>query len=222
MGDQQFLVKSCAMAAMATGEHVGSLLGLRDRLVTIPVDSIYFHFWGERLFPRFTHPEFHNDFAMWVHHSLHDDFLAERLSILDPTEYSCLEALRTDLIELVDERLDEYAMVPLAKKEELFHFIRSSLIIFDTPYHFTDPSEMVQILPKLSPRSLFFHFIDARTRTEKRHDDFSAFLGTFGEVYKPLIERIGAIDPYFLSLPAIKEELIGTVQAYFGSKGTTP
>ncbi len=211
-----FCVKSCAMAAIATGEHAGSLLGLRDKLVTIPIDCIYYHFWGGRLFPQFTHPEYHNDFAMWVHQSLHDEYLAERLSIIDPTEYSCLEQLRTDLVDVVEQRLDEYALLPLAKKEDLFHFIRSSLIVFDTPYKFDNPQEMPAIMKTLSPSSIFFHFIDARTRTPTKTDDFSTYLATYRDEFKPLIDALSAIDPYFLSLSALRSEVLSAVNAYFG------
>ena len=119
-----FCIRSCTLAAIATGEHATSLLGLRDKLVTIPLDSIYFHFWGGRLFPHFTHPEFHNDFAMWVHESLHDECLAEKLGVLDPTEYSSLEDLRTDLVDIVEWRLNEYDVVPIGRKDDLFHFVR--------------------------------------------------------------------------------------------------
>lgn len=217
MGDQQpFCVKSCAMAAMATGEHVGSLLGLRDKLVTIPADCIYYHFWGGRLFPQFTHPEYHNDFAIWVHANLHDESLAEQLSLIDPTQYSCLEELRTDLMEVVEQRLDEYTMLPLAKKDELFHFIRSSLIVFDTPYVFDSPRDMALKLKTVSPSSIYFHFIDARTRTPERIDDFSTFLGTFGDEYAVLIDMLKAIDPYFLSLSSLRNELISAMNRFFG------
>jgi hypothetical protein len=214
-----FSVRTCAIAAIATGEHVCSLLGLRDKLVTIPQDSIYYHFWGGRLSPQFTHPEFHNDFAMWVHESLHDEFLAERLSILDPNSYDSLEGLRIDLVDMVEQRLDEYAMVPLARKDDLFHFVRSSLIVFDTPHKINHPRELLQKIPSLSPGSIFYHCIDARSRTPDRTDDFSEYLATFGDEYKPLIERIRGIDPYFLSLTALRSELIKAFQEYFEEGG---
>ncbi|MBU2816804.1 hypothetical protein HF282_04775, partial [Acidithiobacillus ferrooxidans] len=69
--------------------------------------SIYYHFWGSLLQPRFGEREYNNDFAGWVLHSLHDARLAERMAMLDPREYPDLSELRFDLLEIIDERLDE-------------------------------------------------------------------------------------------------------------------
>lgn len=213
-----FLVKSCALAAIATGEHAISLIGLRDKVATIEPDSIYYHFWGGRLFSQFTHPAYHNDFAMWAHQGLNDEILAERLGIIDPTEYESLEDLRESILERIEERLDEYAMIPLAKKEDLFHFIRSVIMVFNTPHVISHPDEIPKIITTLSSRSFFYHFIDARSRTKEKCDDFTAWLSTYGKEYSTLIDKIGAIDPYFLSLSSLREELIGVVQKFFGVK----
>lgn len=213
-----FVVKSCALAAIATGEQAISAIGLRDKIATVPIDCIYYHFWGGRLFSQYAHPEYHNDFAVWAHTGLKDETLAERLSILDPTEYSCLENLRTDILEVLENRLDEYTMITLAKKEDLFHFIRSKIIVFDTPYIIEKPEDIPKILTELSPSSFFYHFIDARSRTKEKCDDFSTWLATFGPTYSQLIEKLKAVDIYFLSLSSLRDEVIDVVRDYFGLK----
>lgn len=213
-----FVVKSCALASIATGEQSISLIGLRDTLARVPLDCIYYHFWGGRFFSQFVHPDYHNDFAVWTHERLHDEILAERLGILDPTEYDSLEDLRTEILEVIEQRLDEYSMVPLAKKGDLFHFIRSTIIVFDTPYVFTHPTDMPKKLPALSPSSFFYHCIDSRSRTEEKKDDFSAWLTRYGEEYRPLVEELSAIDPYFLALSSLRDEVIRTVRQFFERK----
>lgn len=210
-----FVVKSCALAAIATGEQAISLIGLRDKIATVPIDCIYYHFWGGRLFSQFVHPDYHNDFAVWAHERLHDEILAERLGILDPTEYESLEDLRTEILEVIEQRLDEYSMVPLAKKGDFFHFIRSTILVFDTSYTFTHPTDIPRILPALPPSCFFYHFIDSRSRTKEKNDDFSAWITRYGEDYTPLVEALGSIDLYFLSLSSLRDEVIHAVRRFF-------
>lgn len=206
--EQAFLIKSCTLTAIATGEYANSISTLCDKLATVHEDCIYHHFWGGRLFAQFTHPEYHNDFAIWAHRVLHDEKLAEKLSILDPTEYVSLNGLRADLIEILEQNCDDYGYMSIIKKNEAFHFVRSEIIIFDTPFSIADPKDIPQIITALSPGSIFFHFIDARSRTAQRCDDFSSWLMTYGDQYSHLIEKLRAIDPYFLSLSALKNEVV--------------
>ncbi|CCB85947.1 MULTISPECIES: DUF5752 family protein [Parachlamydia] len=210
-----FFIKNCAIATIATGDKANSLSELRDKLLTISHDSIYYHFWSRRLFSQFTHPEYPNDFSLWSHLSLHDEYLAERLSILDPTDYENLEDLRADLIDIIEQRLEEIPPVAWVQRGDPFHFIRSSLIVFETPYRIDTPFDLPQMIQNLSPNNIFYHFIDARSRTESRSDDFSTWLRQFGDDFLPLIEKIEAIDPYFLSLSDLNNELLSAVQEYF-------
>lgn len=210
-----FFIKNCALAAIATGERAGSLIDLRNKLLTTRAECIYFHFWGNRIHPEFIHPEYHNDFAGWAHHFLHDLFLAERLSIVDPTDYQNMEMLRQKLLDIVEERLDENEIDYWTKKDNQFLFIRSKIIIFKTPYRMDEPSDLVKMIPSLSPSSIFYHFIDARGRTKEGKDDFSTWLSSFGKQYDELVEKIQSIDPYFLSLFDLRANLTMIIEDYF-------
>lgn len=216
---RQFFVKNCALATVATGIRASSLIELRDKLTTIDESSIYHHFWGERMNPQFVHTQHHNDFAAWVFHRLHDHILAERMSIIDPTEFENLEALRQEIIETIDKRLDDYESALWIKKSDGFHFIRSTIIVFESELSISRPEELPKILPQLPPGSIFYHFIDARIRTPEKVDDFSIWLKMFDGQYEALVERIQSIDPYFLSLTELREELTSTFQQFFNSRG---
>lgn len=208
-----FFVKDCALAAIATGESAGSLVEFRNKLASVHQGCIYFHFWGGRLRPHFSHPEYHNDFASWAHYSLHDNYLAERLGIIDPTEFQNLEDLRQVLIEVLEERIDEVA-IDISRKEDQFHFTRSKIIVFDTAHKFDHPSQLLEVLPSFTTSSIFYHFIDARRRTEEGTDDISVWLKNF-EGYESLSRKISSIDPYFASLAEIRSELIGVFTETF-------
>ena len=73
-----FVVRDCALAAIATGVTAETLRELRLTVRTIHPGSIYYHFWGGLLRPRFDDPEYHNDFAIWARTDLGDRILAER------------------------------------------------------------------------------------------------------------------------------------------------
>ncbi|MFC1682806.1 DUF5752 family protein [Candidatus Zixiibacteriota bacterium] len=210
-----FLIKDCALIAIATGERAYNLRELRDNLRSIHPDSIYYHFWGGLLRPRFDDPEFNNDFAAWASHSLHDKKLAECLGIIDPTDFSTLEALRQELIMVIEERMDEIEYLPWAQRDQRFDFIRSQIIIFDTAQKVFRPPELVKAVPGLSVGSIFYHFIDARRRTPNVRDDFTCWLEGFGDSYAGLRHEIDEIDPYFSTLTELREELTSLFREYF-------
>jgi hypothetical protein len=202
-----FAIKDCALIAIATGIRAQNLRELRDRLATIPPGSIYYHFWGGLMAPRLEEPEFNNDFAAWSRHGLHDHVLAERLAMIDPTAFADMEALRQELIDVIERRLDEVEMVPWAKTDNQFYFKRSKMLIFNTKKQIVDPLQLSTIMPTLSRGSIFYHFIDARRRSPKGVDDFSAWLKNFGEQYAALREAIGAIDLFFTTLTEMRQRL---------------
>jgi hypothetical protein len=209
-GSQQsppLLVKDCALITIATGIRAQNLRELRDTLETVHASSIYYHFWGRFLSSSFEQPEFNNDFAAWGRHGLHDYVLAERLAVVDPTEFPDLELLRQELIEIIEERLYESAIVPWAKTDQLFYFKRSKIVVFDTKQRIADPTVLPQVLPSLSLSSIFYHFIDARRRPPEGVDDFSAWLDAFGETYAGLRNEIGSIDLYFSTMSEIRTRL---------------
>ena len=94
-----FLIKSCSLASIAEGVQAGSLFELKEKAAQINESSIYYHFWGVKMNPQFVHTQHHNDFAAWAFHRLHDHILAEKLSVIDPTEFDSLEDLHQELME---------------------------------------------------------------------------------------------------------------------------
>ena len=160
-------------------------------------------------------PEFHNDFARWTYLYLHDHILAERLGIIDPTEYADLEELRKVLIEIFEQRIDEIEYSFWSKGENKFHFQRSIIIVFNTARSVEHPSELKNILPTLTTTSIFYHFIDARRRTPTGMDDFSFWLAEEGPMYKDLLKQIKHIDPFFLSLTEQRQKLTEIMSTHF-------
>lgn len=210
-----FAVRDCALISLATGLKAQNLREFCDILQRIPLESIEHHLWGRLLQPRFDEPEYNNDFASWAYHSLHDKTLAERLSMVLPTDYADQEALRQELVEVLEERLDQCEMVPWAKKDQQFHFLCSQIVVFDSHLCFSRPVDLVPYLPHLSTGSIYYHFIDARNRTAERCDDFSAWLAGCGPEYQPLRKRLCGVDPYFASLQHLRQIVTALFQSFF-------
>jgi hypothetical protein len=212
---QPFAIKDCALAAIATGERAQNLKELRDVIRNAVPGSIYYHFWGGLLRPRFDEPEYNNDFASWIQHDLHDKPLAERLSMIDPIEFVDLEDLRRELIDTIEESLDSCQRIPWSDADRQFHFITSQIVVFDTQRFIREPREMVDVLPALTPSSIFYHFIDARRRTPGRIDDFRAWLEGFGNRFTDLCERLSGVDPFFSTLSDLQRQLTELIASYF-------
>jgi hypothetical protein len=210
-----FAIKNCALTSIATGRQAQNLRELRDKLLTVHPGSIYYHFWAGLLRPSFDDPEYNNDFAAWAHRGLHDYILAERLAVIDPTGYENLEDLRKEVIDVIEERLYEVETVSWSKPDQKFHFIRSQIVVVDTHHTISDPEELVYLLPKLSVSSIFYHFIDARRRTEGSTDDFRAWLEGFEEDYSDLALDLAEIDPYFSTLTELRDQLSDVFSNYF-------
>lgn len=214
-GAKPFSIKDCALVALATGKRARLLQEFRRELFDIEATSIYHHFWGGLLQPRFEEREYNNDFAAWVRHGVHDTVLAERLAMLDPIRFPDLEALRHEIIEVIDARLDEADELFWIRATQQFEFIRSQIVVFDTEKRLHRPSELAPAIAAMSTSSVFYHFIDARRRTSNRHDDFSDWLAGWGEEFATLRDTLMSIDPYFGSLSELRDELARLVTAHF-------
>lgn len=207
-----FSIKDCALIAISTGRRARTLGELCEHLQTVSIDSVYYHFWGGLIQARFDEREYNNDFAAWVRHALHDAPLAERLAVLDPSDFAELEDLRRELLELIEQRLDESESLHWVRATRTFEFIRSQIVIFDTRHRIQSPQQLTEVLPQLSTGSIFYHFIDARRRVADGVDDFREWLAAFGERYADLRERLAGVEPYFSSMTEIRERLTQAVQ----------
>jgi len=212
---QPFAVQDCALIAVATGKRAENLRELRDNLLSVHPDCIYYHFWGGLLRPRFDDPEYHNDFAIWSRYALQDAVLAERLGIIDPAAIPDLEVLRQELVEVIEDRLDELPRVPWAKPDKGFYFVRSQTVVFDTHRRIVQPEELTKAIPSMSLGSIFLHFIDSRRRTADQIDDFRAWLTACFEGYEELCGNLAKVDPFFSSLTALRTRLSDVFYAYF-------
>lgn len=192
---------------IATGIKAQNLREFREGLLKVPSSSIYHHFWGRLLTPRFDEPEYSNDYAAWAYWALHEKALAERLSAVDPSGYDDLEELRLALVDIAEITLDARESVPSARSDQMFHFLRGKLVVMDSEVTIEHPNELPTVLPGLSTGSVYYHFIDARRRTPDGCDDFCTWLRGWEPDYDRVISRLRDLDPFFSSLKEIRRLL---------------
>lgn len=215
MNNNDINIMDCALIAIATGIKAQNLRELRDHVQTVHPGCLYHHFWGNLLNPRFDDPEFQNDFAVWTSRHMHELKISEKLSMVDPSVYKNIEDLRKEVLEIIEERLYQSEYIPWAKPGEEFHFIRSQIVVFDTGKSYSDPKDLISIIPTMSLGSVFYHFIDARRRTEEAKNDFSVWLKSFGDKYNGLIAELDNVDPYFTTLNDLRQEINLVFTDYF-------
>ncbi|MFH1501802.1 MAG: DUF5752 family protein [Candidatus Eisenbacteria bacterium] len=210
-------MRDCALAAIATGRHAQNLKELRDELKYVDPASIYYHFWGGLLRPTFDDPSYHNDFARWAHDALHDTALAERLSVIDPTDHADLESLRRNVVDVVEDELDRTSTLTWTPPEQRFLFTRSQIVIFNTRVVANAPPDLPRAVASMSRSSVFYHFVDARRRTPRGVDDFSTWLTDLeSEKHEKLCAALGGIDPFFQSLSETRASLARTFERHLG------
>lgn len=210
-----FVVRDCALICRTAGlPPVANLRELRDRVAVCPPASTYHHFCETKLRSSFDDPEYPNDFAFWCARALHDRVLAERLSVIDGYDYDDLEALRSDTLEILDERLVESAAGAWAIQGEQFEFIQAMTIVFDTEVSLHSLFDLANAVQTMAPGSVYFHFVEARRRQPMRQDDFTAWLRDRSDVSPALITELTSIDVHFLTLQELRERLRGVFQRY--------
>jgi hypothetical protein len=210
-----FAVKDCSLLTMTTGRYAQNLRELSAHLREAHRVCIDHIFWANRLLPRMERPDFQNDIAVWARNALHDHPLSERLGIINPTRFPDPEALRWEVIDIIEERLEEREMTPWAQRGQEFFFRRSQTVVFDTRLRLREPRELCDIIPQMSVSSIYYHFIDARRRVPGSVDDFSSWLGGYGEAYSELIHSLINLDPYFVTLTELRERVADVVNRFF-------
>ena len=209
-----FAIKDCTLIPRMAGVDTAlNLRELRERLLICPAECLFHHFCETVIRPAFDDPEYRNDFAIWASRDLRDRVLAERFGIINPYALPDIETLRSSLIDIIDDRLAEVQHIPWVQKGNDFRFMQAVTVVFDTYRKLFSPEDLLTELPRMNLSSVYYHFVEARRRTDDRSDDFTTWLSGFGAGTEPLIEALKGIDFYFLTLWRLRQQLIEAVES---------
>ncbi len=207
-----FEIKDCGLLVRMSGLPPAiNLRELRERISACSENVLFHHFCETLLRPTFDHPDYRNDFAVWVKWYLSDRVLAERLGILDPFSMGSLEELRTVTLDIIDERLSEVALIPSASQGDEFFFLETTTVVFDTGERVKHPRDLAGAIRGMTNGSVYYHFLEARRRKPVGKDDFSTWLKEEEKKNAKYIRALESIDFYFHSLNNLKEELVAAL-----------
>ena len=179
MSNAPFEVKDCALIALATGRRAQNIRELKEILRSIDADSVYYHFWGTLLRPRFDNPQYHNDFAIWIAHQLHDKVLAERLALLDPTDFDSVDQLRGEIIEILEERARVLELMDNQSKE--LDFLLKNRLVFMLQ------KNIVKNKTDTKYRK-WFEFAQKTKNPDNKEEDFQEYMDD--EIFREIIRKI--------------------------------
>lgn len=204
-----FSFMQCATLLKAVGKQARTLAELRECVETVPADAIFHH--TVQYFLKGRALDYTNDFAQWAGESLEERALSERLSSVDPYAQPTMEAVRGDLLRVLDEHLASFPTPREALPGDEFHFNTPVTFVFPAGRRATNLAEFLVALERLAPESLYFHFYEARVRLRGGTDDFSFWIE--GSLEKEgLAARIRSLDPFMHGVEGIRRLLVEAVR----------
>lgn len=185
---------------------------LLDRLEDVPAGSVFYHTHGYFLRHRPITTAYGNDFAAWVAVHVRDQVLAERLAVINPFEFSSLEALREELLSTVHDHLVRLSAVPRVEFGEVFHFQQSHIVEVPLGPAALTLAEFRQGLAEVDASAIYYHMVEARARLGRRSGDFAEWL-RISLGMAELAERIQRIDAYMTSLERVRARVLALVDS---------
>ncbi len=198
-----------------TGLSARTVEELLAHLRVIPAGVIHQHTHRFVSDHQFLSPEPPNDFAYWVTERLGERRLGEQLAAVDIVRFRSLEALRAEMIDILDRYLSGARTVRWVPEGSELHLMKAVSFILPTPYQATTLEEFLHGLKKVSIHSLYHHMFEARLRLEREQNDFSAWLAhSLGE--KALALSIARLDPYTQTMEGLRRRVAGLVAQRLG------
>jgi len=183
---------------------------LLDRLEDVPSGSIFYHTHGYFLRHRPITTAYGNDFAAWAAVHVRDQVLAERLAVINPFEFASLEALRDELLSVVNDHLVRLSVVPRVEFGEVFHFQQSHIVEVPLGPAAATLAEFRQALAEVDASAIYYHMVEARARLGRRSGDFAEWLRTSLGM-TALADKIERIDAYMTSLERVRARVLALV-----------
>jgi len=216
--DTTFRFIGCSEIQEILGKQAEDERQLAEFLEDVPLDSVYYHTHGFFLRSRFIERTYPNDFAQWVGEQVRDHLLAERLCVVDPFDFPSLEALREELISIIDDHLTSLPTVPRVGFGSPFHFNRSRILEVPTGLEAKTLPDLRDGISEVDVSALYFHVFEAHMRLQRDENDISAWIR--GSLKLPdLADRIKALNPYLGSLERLRSSLLTMCDKYLEKSG---
>ena len=180
---------------------------LLEAIEEIPLDSLFFHTYTFLLRHIYIAGPYPNDFATWVALQVGDRVLGEKLGNLDPYDFKNLEALRVNIVSIIDEHLSQLQIIPRVSYGEPFHFMQSRIIEVPTGLEARSLAKFRKILATVDASAVYYHNFEAILRLGRKMGDFALWIEE--QLNLPeLAQKISKVDFYMTSLESIRHRII--------------
>jgi hypothetical protein len=204
----------CVELRQTLDVHAHDERELMSRIAEVPADSIYFHTFGYFLRHHPQTTAYGNDFARWAALEIGDRALAERLAVVDPFAFPRLDALRDNLMAILEDHLQRHAVGGRLEFDRAFHFQRSHLVEVPLGLGAASLAEFRAGLARIDESAIYLHTVETRVRA-RRAEAFTTWLqDALG--MPELAERFERADPYLTTLERVRGRLLGFVDEALG------
>jgi hypothetical protein len=202
-----FLFTGCWELREMVGRSARDEQQLLEAIEEIPPDSLSYHTHSFFLRHKYIAGPYPNDFATWAAIQVRDRVLGEKLGILDPYDFEDLEALRTEIVNIIDEHLSQLQIIPRVIYGEPFHFMQSRIIEVRTDLEARNLTEFRKILATVDVSAVYYHNFEAILRLGRRMGDFALWIEEQLDLPE-LAKKISSLDFYMTSLESIRQRII--------------
>src|SRR4030043_1580743 len=207
IAEHPFLFTGCWELREMVGRSARDEQQLLEAIEEIPLDSISYHTQSFFLRHKYIAGPYPNDFATWAAIQVRDRVLGEKLGILYPYDFENLEALRAEIVTIIEEHLSQLQIIPRAIYGEPFYFMQSRIIEVPTDLEARTLTEFREILATVDVSVVYYHTFEAMLRLGRKKGDFALWVED--QLGLPdLAKTISTLDPYMTTLESVRTRII--------------
>ncbi len=192
-------------------ERAATLSELLQALRTCSEGSIFQHTFSTLQDHHFIREGYSNDFAHWAFNACNERGLAERLAGIDVREFTSVQAVREQLVRIVEEYIQNNPQSGDRAGREPFYFCASDTVVMPTPFVAHNLPEFADAMARVTVHSIHHHFIEARLRLQLRSNDFSLWLAEEAGL-KDAAHRLERIDIYTATMEDVRRQILRIIQ----------
>jgi hypothetical protein len=207
-----FRFLGCIELREILGQRARDERELMELLEQVPSGSVYYHTHSVFLRHYRVTGAYPNDFANWVASQVRDQVLGERLAVVDPFAFESLEALREELVSIIDRHIATLNPVPRVVFGEPFFFVQSHVIEIPTGLEAWTLEEFRRCLAEVDASAIYLHTLESRVWRGQPHGDFAGWVER--DLGLPsLAGAIARINPYLGGLEQARAQMLQLLDA---------
>ncbi|MFQ5455211.1 MAG: DUF5752 family protein [Nitrospirota bacterium] len=189
------------------GIKADSLISLYKGVKKVSDSSLFYHLYHSYYRRHFTTFEHMNDFSSWIWENLGQQFISEKIAIINPLLFNSIKDCRDHLLNCLQEYVVSGDMFPRVPKGREFFFLEIKSFVLPTGLEAFDLKEFKKGIDKASLSVLFFHLISSKIRIGHESNDFSEWLNNELQLHD-IAAEIETLNIFSSNLWEIKKRII--------------